>query len=212
MKNIILLGAPGSGKGTQSEHLIKEYGFHHLSTGDIIRKNIHDNTEYGQLCKKYSEEGKLVPDDIMIAMVEDHLKNLQGSIIWDGFPRTINQAQKLDELLAKLGRKINHTLYFEIDESKIIARITGRRICPKCGKTYHLTALPPKQAGLCDFDGSTLIQRADDSADKITVRLVAYHKDTAPLVAYYLHQQNLTVIDADMTGNAVWDQIVAVLK
>lgn len=212
MRNIILLGAPGSGKGTQSEHLIKEFGFKHISTGNIIRANIENNTEWGKICQQYSEQGKLVPDDIMIKMVEEHLTTVSGDLIWDGFPRTLAQAEKLDQLLQKFNAKINHTLYFEIDETKLVSRITGRLICPTCGRTYHKEAFPPKVKWLCDVDQTPLVQRKDDTEEKIKVRLEAYKKDTEPLVQYYLNQQCLTVIDADMEGHAVWDQIMAVLK
>ncbi|WP_425379338.1 adenylate kinase [Spiroplasma endosymbiont of Polydrusus pterygomalis] len=212
MRNFILLGAPGSGKGTQSDHLIKAFGFTHISTGDIIRDNIAQKTLLGILCQQYSEQGKLVPDDIMIQMVENNLQTVTGDLIWDGFPRTIAQAEKLDQLLHKLNSKVDHTLYFEIDETKLVERITGRLTCPTCGRTYHKTAVPPKVAGVCDDDQTPLVQRKDDSEEKIKIRLSAYHADTAPLIEYYLHQQVLTVIDADMEGPAVWGQIMAVLK
>ncbi|WP_425380302.1 adenylate kinase [Spiroplasma endosymbiont of Stenodema calcarata] len=212
MRNIILLGAPGSGKGTQSEYLVKQFGFTHLSTGNIIRDNIERKTPLGVLCQQYSEQGQLVPDDIMIQMVENHLQTITGDLIWDGFPRTIIQAEKLDQLLQKLHSKIDYTLYFEINEKKIIERIIGRLTCPTCGLTYHKTALPPKVQGVCDNDQTPLVQRKDDNEAKIKIRLAAYHNDTAPLVQYYLNKQVLTVIDADMEGHAVWDQIMAVLK
>ncbi|MBW3058153.1 nucleoside monophosphate kinase [Spiroplasma poulsonii] len=212
MRNIILLGAPGSGKGTQSEHLVKQFGFTHLSTGNIIRDNINQKTPSGLLCQQYSEQGKLVPDDLMIEMVEQHLQTISGDLIWDGFPRTITQAAKLDQLLQKLNSKIDHTLYFEIDERKLFDRIVGRLTCPTCGRTYHRTAFPPKVEWVCDDDQTPLVQRKDDSEEKIKIRLAAYQNDTAPLVQYYLNQQVLTVIDADMEGHAVWDQIMAVLK
>lgn len=144
MRNIILLGAPGSGKGTQSEHLVKQFGFTHLSTGNIIRDNINRKTPSGLLCQQYSEQGKLVPDDLIIEMVEQHLQTISGDLIWDGFPRTITQAEKLDQLLQKLNSKIDHTLYFEIDERKLVDRIVGRLTCPTCGRAYHRTAFPPK--------------------------------------------------------------------
>lgn len=212
MRNIILLGAPGSGKGTQSEHLVKQFGFTHLSTGNIIRDNINQKTPSGLLCQQYSEQGKLVPDDLMIEMVEQHLQTISGDLIWDGFPRTITQAAKLDQLLQKLNSKIDHTLYFEIDERKLFDRIVGRLTCPTCGRTYHRTAFRPKVEWVCDDDQTPLVQRKDDSEEKIKIRLAAYQNDTAPLVQYYLNQQVLTIIDADMEGHAVWGQIMAVLK
>ncbi len=212
MRNFIFLGAPGSGKGTQSDHLVKKFGFMHISTGNIIRYNIKQNTPLGILCQQYSDQGKLVPDHIMIQMVENHLQTVIGDLIWDGFPRTITQAKKLDQLLQKLNIKVNHTLYFEIDEAKLIKRITGRLTCPNCGITYHKTAAPPKVAWFCDDDKTPLIKRKDDNEEKIKIRLAVYHSDTAPLIKYYLNQQVLTVIDANMEGNAVWDQIMAVLK
>ncbi|ELL44436.1 adenylate kinase [Spiroplasma melliferum] len=212
MRNFILLGAPGSGKGTQSDHLVKKFGFTHISTGNIIRDNIKQKTPLGILCQQYADQGKLVPDDIMIQMVENHLQIVSGDLIWDGFPRTIAQAKKLDQLLQKLNSKVDHTLYFEIDEAKLIERITGRLTCLTCGRTYHKTALPPKVAWICDDDQTPLVQRKDDNEEKIKIRLAAYHADTAPLIEYYLNQQVLTVIDADMEGHAVWDQIMAVLK
>ncbi|WP_368486249.1 adenylate kinase [Spiroplasma sp. DGKH1] len=212
MRNIILLGAPGSGKGTQSEKIIAQFGYNHISTGDIIRDNIRNNTAKGNLAKKYSEQGKLVPDDLMIEMLEDYLQTVQGDIIWDGFPRTVNQAEKLDELLAKRNAKVDYTLYFEIAESKLIDRITGRLTCPTCKRTYHITFHPPKVAGICDYDQTPLVRRADDTAEKVQVRLAEYKRDTEPLVQYYLNKQNLSVIDADMEGDAVWNQIVAIIK
>ncbi|WP_374696344.1 adenylate kinase family protein [Spiroplasma endosymbiont of Polydrusus formosus] len=212
MRTFILLGAPGSGKGTQSDHLVKAFGFTHISTGDIIRDNIAQKNPPGILCQQYLEQGKLVPDDIIIKMVENHLQKVTGDLIWDGFPRTIAQAEKLDQLLHNLNSKVDHTLYFKIDETKLVARIMGRLTCSTCGRTYHKTAVPPKVAGVCDDDKTPLVQRKDDNKEKIKIRLAGYHTDTVPLIEYYLHQQVLTIIDADMEGSAVWDQIMAVLK
>lgn len=212
MRNFILLAPPGGGKGTQSEYLVKKLNFTHISTGNIIRNNIKHKTPLGILCWQYYEQGKLVPDDIMIKIVENHLKIVTDDLIWDGFPRTIAQAKKLDKLLKKWNSKVNNVLYFKINEEKLIDRIIGRLICPICGQIYHKTAIKPKIEWICDNDKTSLVQRKDDNEEKIKIRLKIYHNDTAPLIAYYLNRQLLTVINANMEEHVIWNQIITVLK
>jgi len=208
--NIILLGAPGSGKGTQSELLCEKNGFTQLSTGDLFRKNINNNTNLGIEAKKYMNEGKLVPDLVTNAMVKDYLKSKHQKLIFDGFPRTIDQAHALDEMLAELDSSIEKVIYIEVDESILMDRLTGRRVCEVCKRSFHIKNRKPKIEGICDYDLGKLITRPDDSQDKIKVRLDAYQKETTPLVDFYA-EKIISVNSSNLSPQEVYNQIASEL-
>lgn len=185
--NIVMLGAPGAGKGTLSTRMEDMFHLPHIATGDIFRENIKNNTELGKLAKSYTEKGQLVPDEVTINMMSDRLKkdDCKDGFILDGFPRTINQADGLTKVLASEGKKIDLCLVVDADEKALIDRLTGRRVCSKCQEPYHITNLKPKKEGICDKCGGELIQRKDDTIEVIKDRLSVYHKETEPLIEYY---------------------------
>lgn len=183
--NIILLGAPGSGKGTQAEKLVERNGFIQFSTGDIFRKHIREQTALGIEAAKFMNAGKLVPDDVTNKMVAEELKTRHDGLIFDGYPRTIDQAEALKKTLKELGVGIDKVFYIDVDQKILLDRIAGRLICPICKRSYHIKNRPPKVAGICDYDGAKLEQRPDDQPDKVKIRLEAYEKQTAPLINYY---------------------------
>ncbi|MHC4071928.1 MAG: adenylate kinase [Planctomycetota bacterium] len=191
---IVLLGAPGAGKGTQCKNIVTRYGLLHLSSGDILRQERAAGTELGKKAQGYMDSGALVPDEIIIEMMAKAIEQAPTSgFVLDGFPRTLNQAVELDRALAKL--KINAVLNLEIDDRLVAARMTGRRSCPQCGAVYHIDNLKPKTEGVCDNDGTELVQRADDNPEVVANRLETYHRQTKPLVDYY--KNNGTVYDFD---------------
>lgn len=185
--NIIMLGAPGAGKGTISGKLNEKYGLPHISTGDIFRNNISKGTELGKLAKSYIDSGALVPDEVVINMMIDKLSSdeCKNGYILDGFPRTIAQAEGLDEALLKSNSKIDFAIVVDADDDKIVERLSGRRVCSKCGETYHIVSLKPQKEGVCDKCGAELIQRKDDTEAVIKDRLNTYHEQTYPLIDYY---------------------------
>lgn len=191
---IVLLGAPGAGKGTQCKNIVTRYGLLHLSSGDILRQERAAGAELGKKAQGYMDSGALVPDEIIIEMMAKAIEQAPASgFVLDGFPRTLNQAVELDRALAKL--KINAVLNLEIDDRVVAARMTGRRSCPQCGAVYHVDNLKPKTEGVCDNDGTELVQRVDDNPDVVANRLETYHRQTKPLVDYY--KNNGTVYDFD---------------
>jgi len=183
----ILLGPPGAGKGTQAKRLAKELGIPQLSTGDMLREARAAGTELGKQVAAVMDAGQLVSDDIVIALIDERLKqeSTRNGAIFDGFPRTVKQAEALDRLLAAKGRKLHRVVLLEVPDAEVIRRNSGRRMCVKCQHTYHLEFAPPKVPGVCDFDGSELIQRPDDQPEKIQTRLDAYRRETEPLIGYY---------------------------
>jgi len=194
---IVLLGAPGAGKGTQCKRIVDRYGLLHLSSGDILRQQRAEGTELGGKAQKYMDSGALVPDKIIVEMMADAIKNApDAGFILDGFPRTINQAAELDKSLDCSGQKIDAVLNLEIDDEVVVRRMTGRRSCPQCGAIYHVENLKPKVEGICDNDGTTLVQRSDDSAEVVANRLKTYHLQTEPVVDYY-KKNSSTVYDID---------------
>ena len=204
-KIIIFLGPPGSGKGTQSERLIKDYGFIQLSTGNILREAIKNRTELGKKAKQYMDAGQLVPDDIIIGIIKDKLNELKDeNIIFDGFPRTIPQAEAFDEMLAKEGKEVDKVILFDVDNEEVVNRLSGRRIDPKTGKTYHIIYNPPPPE-------IEVIQRDDDKEDVIRKRLEVYHRQTKPLVDYYKKKGKLVVVNANNPLDDVYNQIKEVL-
>ncbi|AGR41594.1 adenylate kinase [Spiroplasma taiwanense] len=209
--NIILLGAPGSGKGTQSEFLCDKKNFIQLSTGDLFRTNILNKTKLGLEAQKYMNQGLLVPDLITNEMVKEYLERKHDNLIFDGYPRTDDQAQQLDKMLLLLNSKIDLVIYIEIDESLLLERLTGRIVCSICKRSYHKVNRKPIRNGFCDFDNGTLITRPDDQEDKIKIRLEAYNTQTAPLIKFY--ENKLKIINANnLSSEEVYNKILGVLK
>ncbi len=210
---IVLLGAPGAGKGTQCKRIVDVYNTGHLSSGDILRAERKNNTELGQKAQEYMDSGALVPDDLIISMMIKAIgQTPAGGFILDGFPRTVNQAEALDKALAAQGTPIDVVLNLEVNDEVIAERMSGRRSCPKCGAVYHVTNLKPKVEGKCDNDGEDLIQRPDDNAEVVKKRLVHYHEQTAPVVGYYKSSgASVHDIDANSGADAVDEVIRAIL-
>ncbi|HEX3690463.1 MAG TPA: adenylate kinase [Solirubrobacteraceae bacterium] len=185
--NLILFGPPGAGKGTQAERLRKDFELPYIATGDMLRSNVKDQTELGKQAKAYMDAGDLVPDELMLAMAADRLAedDAQDGFILDGFPRTIEQAQALEKQLSGMGRRVTAALLIDVPDEEVIRRLSGRRMCVKSGHSYHVEFDPPKHDGVCDQDGSRLVQRDDDKPDVIQNRLRVYHDKTKPLVDHY---------------------------
>ena len=199
---IVLLGAPGAGKGTQCKRVVGKYSLAHMSSGDILRSERANNTDLGKSAQGYMDSGALVPDDLIVAMMVKAINEgpAEGFVL-DGFPRTVNQASELDKALEANGSKIDVVLNLQVNDDIIAERMSGRRSCPKCGGVYHLTNLKPKVEGLCDDDGEALIQRPDDNLDVVKKRLETYHEQTAPVVGYYKNS-GAVVHDIDANGGA----------
>ncbi len=195
--NLIFLGPPGSGKGTQAKMLVDKYGIPQISTGDILREAVKEGTPLGKEAKKYMDEGKLVPDEVVVGIVRERLKepDCTKGFILDGFPRTIPQAEALDKTLQKMGKGIDHVLSLEVDKEELVRRLSGRRTCKKCGAMYHIIFDPPKKDGICDRCGGELYQRDDDKEETIRERLRVYEEQTAPLIEYYRKKGLLRPID-----------------
>jgi adenylate kinase len=185
---IVLLGAPGAGKGTQGAVLSKNYKIPHISTGDILREAVKNGTSMGKRARIFMDKGELVPDEVVIGIIVDRLgqNDTKKGYILDGFPRTLKQAEELDAALGKIGSGIDVVLYFEIPEDIAIERLTGRRVCPKCGANYHVKNIPPKAEGICDKCGKRLYQRPDDKLETVKNRLKIYEDQTRPLIEYYM--------------------------
>ena len=195
---IVLLGAPGAGKGTQCKRIVDKYGLLHLSSGDILRRHRTEGTELGKKAQSYMDSGTLVPDQIIVEMMADEMKKAsKAGFVLDGFPRTVEQALELDKALALNGERIDVVLNLKIDDRVVGQRMTGRRNCPQCGAVYHIENLKPKVEGICDNDGAELIQRPDDSPEVVANRLKTYHLQTEPVVDYYKNNQTVYDIDAN---------------
>ncbi len=192
--NVVFLGPPGAGKGTQAKYLVEKYGFIHISTGDILREAVSKETKLGREAKEYMDRGELVPDGIMIRLIEEVLP--KDNFILDGFPRTVDQAKALDETLSKKGIGIDKVILFDVDGKIIVERLSGRRSCPSCGAVYHIKYNPPKNNEVCDNCGVKLVHRNDDTEEVILKRLEVYRRQTAPLVEYYEKKGLLIRIDA----------------
>ena len=206
--NLILFGPPGAGKGTQAERLRVDFQLPFISTGEMLRANVKDETELGRQAKEYMDAGDLVPDDLILAMARERLErdDARDGFILDGFPRTLAQAQALDDQLAQLGRRVTSALLIDVPDAEVIRRLAGRRVCVEAGHNYHVQLDPPKREGVCDQDGSRLIQRDDDKPDVIQHRLDVYHEMTKPLVEFYDERGLLRRIDgtrapADVNGH-----------
>jgi adenylate kinase len=201
---IVLLGAPGSGKGTQCKNIVEQYGLLHLSSGDILRKERAAKSTLGKKAQSYMDSGALVPDDLIIKMMAEAIKKApETGFILDGFPRTVNQAIELDKSMAEANQKIDFVLNLEVDDKIIEKRITGRRSCPKCGAVYHIENMKPKKDGVCDNDGTKLIQRPDDTSEIVANRLKTYYQQTEPLVDYYKNNGSVYDIKADKDPDEV---------
>ena len=210
---LILLGPPGAGKGTQAVRLVEHFGIPQISTGDILRKAVKDGTELGTLAKKYMDKGELVPDEVVIGIIRDRLMepDCQKGYILDGFPRTIAQAEALDEMLEKMGARIDHVVNISVADEEIIKRLTGRRTCPNCGAGYHILFDPPKRDGICDKCGTKLIQRDDDKEETIRARLEVYRRQTEPLIKYYEAKQLLRTIPGEGSMEEIFNAILKAL-
>ncbi|MBQ5951284.1 MAG: adenylate kinase [Lachnospiraceae bacterium] len=210
---IIMLGAPGAGKGTQAQRIAKDYGIPHISTGDIFRKNLKEETPLGLEAKTYMDRGALVPDDLTIRMLLARIgeADCRNGYVLDGFPRTVPQAEKLTEVLAQTGDKVDFALDVTVPDEDIVERMSGRRSCPGCGRTYHIVYAAPQKEGVCDSCGAALVLRADDAPETVLKRLAVYHEQTEPLIAYYEGQGVLRRIDGTVSMEDVYAQIVALL-
>ncbi|OXT06198.1 adenylate kinase [Thermoanaerobacterium thermosaccharolyticum] len=206
---IILLGPPGAGKGTQAERIVNDYKIPHISTGDIFRYNIKNNTELGKLAKQYTEKGLLVPDDVTNKIVENRLTkdDCKDGFLLDGYPRNVIQAESLGKYLENKGLKIDHVLNIIVDRDELVKRLSGRRVCPSCGATYHIVTKPPKVEGICDHCGEKLIQRTDDNIESVLKRLEVYEDETKPLVEYYGKLNLIRNIDGNKPVNEVYKEI-----
>lgn len=201
----ILLGAPGAGKGTQGACIAASYGVPVISTGAMFRDLAAARTPLGLQAKSYWSQGQLVPDELVVGLVKERLTapDCAEGFLLDGFPRTVRQAEILDTMLAEAGRRLKGALYFDVEETELVCRLAGRRLCTHCGATYHVTVLPPRQGNRCDHCGQGLVQRADDNPDSIRVRLREYRDKTAPLLAYYEEQNRLYRIEANAPPNVI---------
>lgn len=210
---IIMLGAPGAGKGTQAKKIAAKYNIPHISTGDIFRMNIKNGTELGKKAKTYMDQGLLVPDELVVDLVVDRLNqdDCKEGCVLDGFPRTIPQAEALDKALAAMEQKVDYAIDVNVPDENIIHRMGGRRACVGCGATYHLEYAPTKVEGVCDVCGKELILRDDDKPETVTKRLNVYHEQTQPLIDYYTNAGILKTVDGTVNINDVFVAIVDIL-
>ncbi|MCG7380757.1 MULTISPECIES: adenylate kinase [Paenibacillus] len=212
--NILFMGPPGAGKGTQAEVIVKEFGIPHISTGDAFRLAIKQGTPIGLKAKEYMDQGLLVPDDVTIGIVEERLQqpDCREGFLLDGFPRTLSQAEALDGILDRLNSGLDHVINLKVDRNKLLARLTGRRLCKNCGATYHVVFNPPKQEGICDKCGGELYQRSDDNEESVGTRLDEYINKTAPLLTFYENKALLRQMDGEQDIDQVSQQIVSLLR
>lgn len=210
---IIMLGAPGAGKGTQAKRIAEAYGIPHISTGDIFRANIKEGTELGKKAKTYMDQGLLVPDELVVDLVVDRVgkDDAEKGYVLDGFPRTIPQAEALDGALAKLNENVDFAIDVDVPDENIVNRMGGRRACVSCGATYHLEYAPTKKEGICDSCGSELILRDDDKPETVKKRLDVYHEQTQPLIDYYTKKGILKRVDGTKNMEDVFSDIKAIL-
>jgi adenylate kinase len=211
--DLILFGPPGAGKGTQAERLQGDFQLPFISTGEMLRSNVKEGTELGKQAKRYMDAGDLVPDDLILAMARARLQeeDARDGFILDGFPRTIAQAQALDEMLSGVGRRITAALLIDVPDEEVVRRLSGRRVCVKAGHNYHVEFDPPKRDGVCDQDGSRLMQRDDDQPEVVEKRLRVYHDQTEPLIDFYDDQGLMRRIDGTRPPAEVHDHIRAVI-
>ena len=210
---IIILGAPGAGKGTQAKQIAAKYEIPHISTGDIFRANIKEGTALGMEAKSYMDKGQLVPDELTVKILLDRVSkdDCKNGYVLDGFPRTIPQADVLDKAVSELNDKIDYAINVDVKDDNIIRRMSGRRACLNCGATYHIVNVPPKKEGICDTCGSELVIRDDDKEETVKARLLAYHEQTQPLIDYYNNKGILKEVDGTKDMNDVFADIVNIL-
>ncbi|GAB1613256.1 adenylate kinase [Mammaliicoccus lentus] len=212
--NIILMGLPGAGKGTQASEIVKKYPIPHISTGDMFRKAIKEETDLGKQAKSYMDRGELVPDEVTIGIVRERLaeEDAKKGFLLDGFPRTVEQADALNDILSSLGREVDAVINIQVPEEELMNRLTGRRICEVCGTTYHLVFNPPKVEGICDLDGGKLYQREDDNPETVANRLSVNVKQTKPLLDFYENQGVLKNIDGSREIENVTEDVIQILE
>ncbi len=210
---IIMLGAPGAGKGTQAQMIAEKYNIPHISTGDIFRANIKNGTELGKKAKEFMDKGQLVPDELTVELLLDRVanKDCENGYVLDGFPRTIPQADVLDAELTKLGDKVDFAINVDVPDENIVRRMSGRRACLSCGATYHIEHIPPKKEGICDTCGSELVLRDDDKPETVQKRLTVYHEQTQPLIDFYTAKGVLKTVDGTQPMDKVFADIKAIL-
>ncbi len=209
---LVLLGPPGSGKGTQGALLKQKLGFEHVSTGDILRSEVAKKTPIGLKAQEYMNQGLLVPDELIIEMIKNLLMGAPSkNYVFDGFPRTVNQAEAFEKMLKSMNLDVDKVFYFELSDDIIIKRLSGRRVCPKCGATYNIYYQKPKNDTLCDYDNTPLVQREDDKEEVIINRLKVYKEQTAPLVEFYKNKGKLHVIDAVGSQEEVFEKLKSLL-
>lgn len=214
MIRIVLLGPPGSGKGTQASALQARRGIPHIASGDLLRAHVADDTELGRRAKPFMDRGDLVPDDLILDMMAERLSqpDAAGGYALDGFPRTVAQAEALDRRLQDLGRRLDAVIYLQVPEPELLRRLSGRRTCPTCSAIYHLDTMPPKQEGICDDCGSALIQRQDERPEVVRNRLQVYAEQTEPLLDYYRARELLHEVDGTIGIDRVLDEIAAIVR
>lgn len=212
--NIIIMGLPGAGKGTQAAKIIKKYSIPHISTGDMFRLAIKNDTDLGRQAKAFMDQGELVPDEVTVGIVRERLSqsDAKGGFLLDGFPRTVEQAEALNNIMEELGSQIDQTIYVEVPEEELMNRLTGRRICETCGSTYHLVFNPPKTEGICDLDGGKLYQREDDNPETVQNRLEVNTKQTAPLLDFYKDLGVLATVDGSKDIEEVFEEVDEILN
>lgn len=211
---VVLLGLPGAGKGTQASRLKDETGLAHITTGELFRENIRNETPLGVKAKEFVESGRLVPDEITIGMLLDRMSqpDTRGGVIFDGFPRNTEQARTLDDALARQGGQIDRAVYIHVDQDELVNRLAGRWSCPQCGAVYHEANQPPAKAGVCDDCGAELTQRADDRPDVVRTRLEVNLKNLEPLLEYYRKQDKLTEIEGDREPDSVSEDLKRIIQ
>lgn len=211
--NLILMGLPGAGKGTQAEKINETYNIPHISTGDMFRLAIKEGTELGKQAKSFMDQGNLVPDEVTIGIVKERLAkdDCKDGFLLDGFPRTIAQAEALQQLLTEMNEKIDYVIHVNVPKNKLVERLTGRRVCPTCGATYHVLYNPPKQEGICDKDGSKLDQRDDDTEETVKNRLKINIEQSQPLLDFYKEKNYLVDVNGDQDINQVFKDIQTIL-
>lgn len=209
---LIMLGAPGAGKGTQAKKIAAKYQIPHISTGDIFRANIKAGTELGMKAKSYMDQGQLVPDEVTIGMLLDRISqnDCENGYVLDGFPRTIPQAESLTKALEEMGQKIDYAVDVDVPDENIVSRMSGRRACITCGATYHVQFAPPKAEGICDKCGAELVLRDDDKPETVQKRLTVYHEQTQPLIDYYRRAGVLVSVDGTQSMDQVFESIVKI--